>query len=756
MNGRLTNSKFTYIEEDGKQIIILDEKYYNNEIEKDVSNIYSSENDKEEKAYSNSSLQNIPSSENSENFKYSKIEYKIKNNKLNKNESKKEEEEVNTFIKNNILNSSPSIEKDYKDNSININDIEIFYHEDGTKSSNNNKKLNDKNMVSIDDHKNYQSKLSIQSSTSNSKSLINKNENKSTLNKSKSNNILKTPRKKVLNRSSIIKISPKTKVDHNTYNSKRKSSVINSYREWNEYNEIDENSTNVLSPFTDKEKAYRYYIDSAFNGDVNSQKAVARCCMFGIGTDKNYRKACQFLKAAAHQKDIESMVILAEGYGNGMFPLQEELSDEEDYFDNEISSESEDSIRFSSSSSFSSDDSYLSDDFNSDKDSYLNNNNSSNQLVPNLDKLPSPSKTNFQNHLSSNKPQTSFLHPHKNILVTPTKSPTNNKTLSTPNIKKVYRKKVSLLNTFNGMNSSNNQKINNAVRDRIKERRKNKFLSKKRKFSFHYRKMAAKYGHLSSIKFIAKAYDYGLDELNITHNSHLAQKYYTIAAKEYEDVDSLRRLGDMYYYHDDNKSNNKYKTISFNYYQKAAMLGDLKSSAKVAHCLYYGEGVPQNIQNAYKLLLEIAESNSDGQLMKFIGDEYFYGSDSTVSISNKKNNSKEQSDNKIKPDISLALDYYYKAIRMKDASACKTVGNHYFLGIPKHLKSDPKKAVEYYEQAVNLGDYSVIKLIADCYLFGIGVKRNVDKAKKLYDKLKEEGLWEGEMPSPDAEVDLDF
>jgi len=93
---------------------------------------------------------------------------------------------------------------------------------------------------------------------------------------------------------------------------------------------------------------------------------------------------------------------------------------------------------------------------------------------------------------------------------------------------------------------------------------------------------------------------------------------------------------------------------------------------------------------------------------------------------------------------------------MKDASACKTVGNHYFLGIPKHLKSDPKKAVEYYEQAVNLGDYSVIKLIADCYLFGIGVKRNVDKAKKLYDKLKEEGLWEGEMPSPDAEVDLDF
>ena len=63
--------------------------------------------------------------------------------------------------------------------------------------------------------------------------------------------------------------------------------------------------------------------------------------------------------------------------------------------------------------------------------------------------------------------------------------------------------------------------------------------------------MAAKYGHLSSIKFIAKAYDFGLEDMNITPNSHLAQKYYMIAAKEYEDVDSLRRLGDMYYYHDD-------------------------------------------------------------------------------------------------------------------------------------------------------------------------------------------------------------
>eukprot|EP00833_Pecoramyces_ruminatium_P014369 jgi/Orpsp1_1/1188401/evm.model.d7180000064491.1 len=463
-----------------------------------------------------------------------------------------------------------------------------------------------------------------------------------------------TPRKNYLNRSSIIKISPKATIDQKKYNPNKKKnikfSIYNIYDEMNEYSEDYNNSSNDIKNinnynnfFNDKEKAYKYYIDSAFNGDLKSQKAAARCCMFGIGTDKNYRKACQFLKAAAHQKDIESMVTLAEGYGSGMFPLQEELSDEDDYFDEEdMSSESESSIKFSSSSSLSSDESYISDDFDFndekdfDSDIYLNK--SSNQLVPNLEKPLS--KTNTQVLISPNKRNLSFLQSSKNILMSPTKL-SNDKISSKPNIKKIYRKKKSLLNTFHGINSTNIQKTNVTMKSTIREKRRNKYLNKKRKISFHYRKMAAKYGHLSSIKYIAKAYDYGLEEMKITHNNHLAQKYYTIAAKEYEDVESLRRLGDMYYYHNDNKINNKYKEISFNYYQKAALLGDLKASAKVAHCLYYGEGVPQNVQNAYKFLLDIAEKNNDGQLMKYIGDEYFYGTDSSVLVSSNQKKSKE-------------------------------------------------------------------------------------------------------------------
>ncbi|OUM67562.1 hypothetical protein PIROE2DRAFT_4966 [Piromyces sp. E2] len=447
--------------------------------------------------------------------------------------------------------------------------------------------------------------------------------------------------------------------------------------------------------------------------------------MLGIGTDKNYRKACQFLKAAAHQKDVESMVSLAEGYGNGTFPLQEEYSDDDDYpEDEEVSSESDSSIRFSSDSSISSDGSFLSDD-NTESDIENNNliSNSLNKRINDTTKKTTQPQVNLNSQIlpSPNKKIIPFTNSKKNSLTT---TPTKSYPITPPksNIKKSYRRRISLLN-----------------------------------FSFHYRKMAAKYGHLNSIKFIAKAYDFGSEEMKITHNSHLAQKYYTIAAKEYEDIDSLRRLGDMYYYHDENKPNDKNKVISFNYYQKAALLGDLKSSERVAHCLYYGEGVSQNIQNAYKLLLDIAEKNSDGQLMKYIGDEYYYGTDTVISNSTKNKDIKEQMDqNMIKPDISLAFEYYYKAVKMKNASACVTVGNHHFIGIPKYLKSDPKKAVEYYEQAVDLGDYSVIKLIADCYLFGIGVKKNVEKAKNLYEKLKENGLWEGEMPSPDMEIDFDF
>ncbi|ORX79883.1 HCP-like protein [Anaeromyces robustus] len=543
----------------------------------------------------------------------------------------------------------------------------------------------------------------------------------------------------------------------------------NLYYSKNEYdvdvNDMNIDSSNILDE-DENEKIFKNYINSAYNGDVNCQKAAARCYMFGIGTEKNYRKACQFLKIAAHQKDIEAMIILAEGYNNGTFLLQEEFSDEEDYPDeDEVSSESEDSIRFSSSSSFSSDDSYLSDDIMTQDENDSKSSSNSNQIVPTIEKsysllnkselqvLPSPNKTNnvYVPIYSNNNINNTNNNNNKNILITPTKTP--NKLNPKTKVKRIYRKKVSLLNTFNNLKSPNIQKIQKTIiKNNLKEKRKNKYLNKKKKFSFHYRKMAAKYGDLSSIKYVAKAYDFGLDDIKLSHNGRLAEKYYKIAAKEYEDVDSLRRLGDIYYYHDDNtnKSNNKNKIISFNYYQKAALLGDLKASAKVAHCLYFGEGVPQNIQQAYKLLLKVAENNNDGQLMKYIGDEYFYGTDTTVTLSNK------NKDSTIKPDLSVAFEYYYKAIKMKDASACKTVGNHHFLGIPKYLKSDPKKAIEYYEQAIDLGDYSVIKLIADCYLFGIGVKRNIDKAKKLYETLKENGLWEGEMPSPDAEIDLDI
>jgi len=137
-----------------------------------------------------------------------------------------------------------------------------------------------------------------------------------------------TTRKKISNKVSIIKISPKTKTVHNKILIEKNESLYSTH---NNVNQFEENQLDELSPFNDKEKAYQFYVDSAFNGDVNCQKAAARCCMLGIGTDKNYRKACQFLKAAAHQKDVESMVSLAEGYGNGLFPLQEEYSDEEDY-----------------------------------------------------------------------------------------------------------------------------------------------------------------------------------------------------------------------------------------------------------------------------------------------------------------------------------------------------------------------------------------------------------------------------------------
>jgi len=190
-----------------------------------------------------------------------------------------------------------------------------------------NKKLSNNNKENIENKSDYL-KDNENITTINSKTL-----SSIMVKKSKIKNTHITPRKKTSNKSSIIKFSPNTKKEQ-TKNSISKEinntvqSINNIHKKEDHYydNDIDDSS-----PFKDKEKAYKFYVDSAFNGDVNCQKAAAQCCMLGIGTDKNYRKACQFLKAAAHQKDVESMVSLAEGYGNGLFPLQEEYSDEDDY-----------------------------------------------------------------------------------------------------------------------------------------------------------------------------------------------------------------------------------------------------------------------------------------------------------------------------------------------------------------------------------------------------------------------------------------
>jgi len=94
-----------------------------------------------------------------------------------------------------------------------------------------------------------------------------------------------------------------------------------------------------------------------------------------------------------------------------------------------------------------SDDNRSTDNENDHIESFQSPTKSSNQLVPNIEKTPVRKKIHLQVLPSPSKSVSSSpLSNNRNILITPTKS--NNNTSLSPkfNIKKVYRKKISLLN----------------------------------------------------------------------------------------------------------------------------------------------------------------------------------------------------------------------------------------------------------------------------------------------------------------------
>lgn len=252
----------------------------------------------------------------------------------------------------------------------------------------------------------------------------------------------------------------------------------------------------------------------------------------------------------------------------------------------------------------------------------------------------------------------------------------------------------------------------------------------------YYSGNGVKQDYEEAIKWYQKAVDAGDSK---------AEEYLNNVTKELEDrknVDIFVQQADKYYEVEDYKN-------AFNFYKKAAEIGDSSSMHTVGWLYAHGYGVEQNYQEAMNWYLKAAELGNEIS-MNNIG--YMY-----------------QNGEGVKQDHKIALEWYEKAAELGNAIALKNIGylydqkdsyhNYnlamkYFLRAVENLDSDDDlmntighnydyglgvkqdyvEAMKWYRKAVALGNGASMNNIGYMYHYGRGVTRNYNEAKAWYEK----------------------
>src|SRR6266542_2619978 len=121
-----------------------------------------------------------------------------------------------------------------------------------------------------------------------------------------------------------------TKVDHMSYNIKYIFTpdffiFIKSFLEKMENNSNSKNHIDRVENEKDKIKAFQFYNEAAYKGDINAINNLGYCYKNGIGTEKNGIKAFQFYNEAAYKGDINGINNLGYCFQNGIGTKKNEI-----------------------------------------------------------------------------------------------------------------------------------------------------------------------------------------------------------------------------------------------------------------------------------------------------------------------------------------------------------------------------------------------------------------------------------------------
>ena len=179
--------------------------------------------------------------------------------------------------------------------------------------------------------------------------------------------------------------------------------------------------------------------------------------------------------------------------------------------------------------------------------------------------------------------------------------------------------------------------------------------------------------------------------------------------KEYEEL--VNSHVTLYKKGEELEANKKYSE-AFEYYYKAAEMGNDKALFKVGYFYRFALGVEEDFTKAMFYFQKSAQKGN-ARAMHNIGSLYYYGSG-------------------VEKNYTEALNWYEKAAGLNFALSSEILGDMYRLGIGTTV--DYLKAKQWYEKAADLGNGTAMGRIGNLYYDGNGVAQDYTKALEWFKK----------------------
>ena len=157
-------------------------------------------------------------------------------------------------------------------------------------------------------------------------------------------------------------------------------------------------------------------------------------------------------------------------------------------------------------------------------------------------------------------------------------------------------------------------------------------------------------------------------------------------------------------------------------YRQAAELGHADAQYRLGCCYYGGEGVKEDLYEAFKWRkLAALQGHADAQYD--VGWGYYYGEG-------------------VEKDYEESIKWTKLAATQNHIQALIDLGYIYYYG--EGVTQDYQEAVKWYKLAAAQGDAESQKMVGSCYYYGYGVTQDYKEAFKWYKKSADQGYAEAQ------------